>query len=336
MVSALLEAGANPNSRGLAGETPLYFAAQGGRVDAVKVLLRSKADPLVSLFPGTARMPLSPFDTAAGCGHAGVVRELLRQFGIKGCSPDGGMLALQMVAQGSQGSHLEIMGILSDAGVEDNGGALMMASTLGREASVKFLLLRRGFPSSGERGCVNAHDGLGQTPLSHAIESVRPSSARIARSLIDAGADATSAVRFINTSGEEVFNDTLLALTEVYLSEKKVKGGKDATEDQLHSMKASRRLLLQVEAIHAVSWLWRGETPSITPVAAEDTPNKIKTTTLISTLPILRRRARRPNVLLSALFRWVAMSSLSLDAGVISACLTVLGRPLDARPCCDP
>lgn len=32
----LIEAGANPNSRGLMGITPLLVAAQGGHVDAIR------------------------------------------------------------------------------------------------------------------------------------------------------------------------------------------------------------------------------------------------------------------------------------------------------------
>lgn len=39
----LLEQGADPNSRRATGTTPLFFAAQGGYLDVVKILIKAGA-----------------------------------------------------------------------------------------------------------------------------------------------------------------------------------------------------------------------------------------------------------------------------------------------------
>lgn len=64
------------------------------------------------------------------------------------------------------------------------------------------------------------------------------------------------------------------------------------------------RLLLQVEAVRAVSWLWPSDVPFTVHVAAEGTSKTTTTSVaLIRMLPILRRRSRRPRALLAGLFR---------------------------------
>lgn len=42
-VLELLEQGADPNSRRATGTTPLFFAAQGGYLDVVKILIKAGA-----------------------------------------------------------------------------------------------------------------------------------------------------------------------------------------------------------------------------------------------------------------------------------------------------
>ena len=89
------------------------------------------------------------------------------------------------------------------------------------------------------------------------------------------------------------------------LREKKT-AGKDATEHQRRRLEGIRRLLMRVGAIHAVSFLWPVDIPSM--MGATEVANRkvAASTPLRMMLPILRRRARRPRVLLAALFRWVA------------------------------
>lgn len=90
------------------------------------------------------------------------------------------------------------------------------------------------------------------------------------------------------------------------IREKKVIG-QDATEEQMNRLEAVRRLLLRVEAVHAVSWLWRSPSPTVAGGSVEST-RRVDTasTPLRDMLPILRRRAGRRRVLLGALFRYVA------------------------------
>lgn len=78
----------------------------------------------------------------------------------------------------------------------------------------------------------------------------------VVRLLVDAGADTASTVRIKGVQDEDVAFDSSLAFTNRCLGEKKLLDGEDATEEQ-HTWQAIRRLLImRVEAVHAVSWLW--------------------------------------------------------------------------------
>ena len=121
--------------------------------------------------------------------------------------------------------------------------------------------------------------------------------------LIDAGADTASSVVVLDSDGTEMFDETPLSLVLRFLRE--INSGEvDAKEGELHSLEAIRRLLLRVDAVHAVSWLWAHDMFSIAHTA-EEGPQEAETpsATLTSMLPVLRRRAARPRVLLSALLR---------------------------------
>lgn len=88
-----------------------------------------------------------PLGLAAQNGRSCVVRELIKQRGIKGCvGPDGGVQALVMAAQHQ---HSDTMAILMDAGVIDTGSrALLVAAGEGCGASVKLLLEQQQLESS--------------------------------------------------------------------------------------------------------------------------------------------------------------------------------------------
>ena len=120
---------------------------------------------------------------------------------------------------------------------------------------------------------------------------------------MDAGAHTTSAVRIVDSAGGRVFDGTPMALTTRSLREKKT-GRTKATEEQLHRLDAIQRLLVRVEAVHAVSWLWPYRVPCIVRAAVEsESGTKVAPAPLTLMLPMLRRRARRPRVLLAALLR---------------------------------
>ena len=315
---ALIEAGANVDSRKADGETPLFAAARGGQVEAARELLRANANPRLTHTSSDPSQMFSPLDVAAQGGHSGVVRELAQHFGIEGCGGEsGGVFALSLAAQMK---HLNIMAILSQAGVVDTGEALVSAAAFGGEASAKFLLQQHQQHQQQPQAGGTRHDGAyvnfrsrlnAQTPLVGTVvfESCSP---RTVRLLVDAGADTSSPVRPVDLAGEAWFDGTPLALTNCMLRKEIVFGetdDTDPTEERLLRLQAIRRLLMTVDAVHAISWLWPSETPPTTHVT-EGTATRLETgsTPLRTILPIMRRRAGRPRVLLAALFRWVVAS----------------------------
>ncbi|CAM9607045.1 unnamed protein product, partial [Ectocarpus fasciculatus] len=260
VVSELIEEGANPNARRPRdGGTALALASSGGYVGIVKLLLRAKADPSLGRTTPSGRI-FVPLDDAAQEGHSDVVRELLQQVGINGCCAlHSGRNALSLAATYQ---HLGIMAMLVDAGVVDAGEALICAARTGHEASVKFLLERQGMVNTmGIVDYVNARNSRGVTPLFGSVDvyADQVCSLRIMRLFLNAGADATSAILLTNPAHQIIMFDDILDLTTDLLCANIDGGGKPATDEQRHRLEAARRLLLQVEAVHAVSWLWASD-----------------------------------------------------------------------------
>ena len=300
---ALIDAGANPDARLPSGDTPLYSAATKGHLGVVKVLLRARANPLLTRTNphyGTTHLPL---DTAAHFGHAELVQELVQQLGIEGCGgASGGVDALFMAAQKQ---HVAVLAILVAAGVVDSGKALIVAAG-GREDALTILLQQHERTSVNRAAYVNTRDRFGQNSLCHAI-CVGRCSPRVVRSLVDAGADTTLPVRVINTPACGVeSNETPLDATNRCLRDKNL-DGKNATEEQLQGLEGIRRLLIRVETVHALSWLWYNDAPMINRTARISRKGKITPIALGLILPVLRRGTRRRAVLLRALFRSVVV-----------------------------
>lgn len=305
VMRVLLEAGANPNSRRSDGATPLFSAALGGYVDAVRQLLQKQANALLASVPAPSGATFVPLDVAVQHGHSNVVRELIQQFGVRGCGGvSGGVESLRLAATEQ---YVDIMGILTFGGVVDTGRALVVAAEYSREESVKFLLQHQAgkSPNEGTWYVNNTLDPFGRTPLICTIEACGSSSPRIARFLIDAGADTTSAVRVTKSGEWTTSQDTPLGFASRSLRQNKI-AGKSATEEQLRSLKAIHRLLSQVEAVHAVSWLWQSGGPSIG--HAVGASSKMKLTTPeppLKPMPtvFLRNRVEKRGVVLQALCR---------------------------------
>ena len=307
VVRALVDAGVNCDARTSTGETALFLAAYTGHLDVVKVLLLATANPLLGSTDPQSGQTVLPLDSAALYGHAEVVRELVQQVGLEGCGgASGGVDALVWAAQEQQ---LDIMAVLTNTRVVDPGDALIVAAATGNEAAVNYFLLHQKREERGADGAayVDASDSYGQTPLSSAVGSGR-CSPRVVRLLVEAGADTTSAAHFFVTSEQEVVShETSLDTANRCLRTKKV-DGKDATEEQLNGLEGIRRLLLRVQAVHAVSWLWPNGIPRNISAAQGPRGGRINSTPLRMMLPVLRRGARRKSaVLLRALFRWVVI-----------------------------
>lgn len=310
VMRVLIEAGARINTRLEAGETPLYSAAFEGHADAVVELLRAGADTSLRT-TNLAGKTLAPFAVSAGRGHSHVVSEMMQQVGIEGCGgPTAGVDALH---QAAQKQRLGILKMLADAGVVDTGGqALAVASELGREDSVKFLLRHRRKAGGVASYVRDTRDPYGRTPLLCTIDigADELSSPRIARMLIDAGADTVSTVRVLDMMGMVMFDHTPLAIVNMMLYHKVVDGQK-ATAAQLHKLEAIRRLILTVHAARAVSWSWgwsdapSADSPAVVAKGSGTTKPTLATKTPITRmLTLLRRRAQNRRVILAALSRW--------------------------------
>lgn len=287
----LIKAGANVDSRASGEETPLFFAAGVGRADVVKQLLRAKADPLLAATVVDDESLVLPLGAAAAKGHLNIVRELVQQVGIAGCGgASGGVNALRWAAQGR---HLDVVVMLTEEGVVDTGLAFVDAVRAGDKRCVKFLLQQQqGKP--GEAAYVLLQ-------LLHVcLLSCCP---RLMRLLIDAGGNPASTMRVSTTEGVAVLDHTPLDIVEISLRDK-VFDEKPATEEQLLKLEALRRLLLQVDAVHATSWLWQRYVSSTSGVSEACRRTRAAPTHLATVLPIVRRRATRRGVLLAALCRW--------------------------------
>ncbi len=303
VMKVLIKAGTDLNSRLSDGSTPLCMAALAGHVRSVMVLLRAKADPLLpQTCQSSGDVDYFPLTAAVDQGHPSVVREMLQQLGIEGGCGDarGGEVALT-VAAGNQ--DVDIMAMLAAAGAVDTGAALFRSVVHGRERSVRFLLEQhRG--KSALRAYVNTRDGSNHTALSLAIIACFPSSHRIARMLVDAGVDSASAIGGVDETMGLDSTTTPLGLAEFSLRLlEKGNGGDEVSEEKLHTLQAMRRLLMQVEAAHASSWLWHSSSsPSIGSANAAGTSASLQ-----RMVPILGRRAcacaARPRVLLAGLWR---------------------------------
>lgn len=131
---------------------------------------------------------------AAWHGKTDVVRELLRWGGIKGCGGENrGVNALEMAGDGE---HLEIMAILTESGVVDDGTALNTAAGKGRGAATKFLLQHQGKTNQGRPYVDNTCDVVGRTPFMGCFGTTSGfNGCKIAQMLIAYRADTTSPVQ---------------------------------------------------------------------------------------------------------------------------------------------
>lgn len=303
----LLRAGANVNHRMPKGKTPLFDAAWIGCLETVKVLLRAGANPMLSKEKEEGRdiqtfmyqTSCVPLDVAAQNGHNSVVRELLEWFGVKGCGGSTkGVLALLYA---SKGGHFETMTTLLDAGVVDNGEALCATCKFGGEEAVKMLLERRADDLDEYIRCraYAGHNTTGLSPISCLFHptALRPSSRRLMRRLLDAGAETDIDGPILRCRrGDRVMLvfQSLGQYADFLIHEVEDEGGSGA-ENKLRGLKGMRSLLLQEDVLYATSWLW-----------VLSKKNKTKTKTKKLQTPMRwKKGVAQPRVLSKALTRCV-------------------------------
>lgn len=292
----LIDAGANVDCQLDCGASPLFFSANEGCLEATRVLMRANANPLLSTYG------CLPLEMAVLNGHQRVVEELVWWYGVDRCTSDGGVLTLTAAA--SQGD-VGITAFLSDVGVADNKAvALCAAIESCSEECVQFLLRKKGGNTCISAGAYVSidHGSLPgsydeyvyqETPLVSTFMMGSFHAPRFARLLLEAGADTTSSIRFPCDSGKKKgFRGTHMELATVYSD--KFDSHPYIEHDTVAGLKGVMRVMKQVDAIHAVSWLWP-VTKSNLP--ADSGPRK-------KSAPIVRmvqRRVTRARVLLPRL-----------------------------------
>lgn len=294
-----MNAGANVWIVADGGYTALHICGQQGTLSATKLLLRAGADLHATTSKGYAVLHV-----AAGHGHMAVMRVLIEAgANVNARLPSTGETPIFTAARnGHVGSIRVLIRAKASALLTtiDSGLAFLPLDIAAHFGHVK--VVRELLQQLGIEGC-GGH--LGGRSAFTANFTGRCSS-MIARLLVNAGIDTAAPIRVALTPGGTVYEDTLLLdHANRRLREKKT-GGKDATQEQLNGLEGVRRLLMQVEAVHAVSRLWSAEIPFSGRGAAAHVARKSKpllSPSVINTLPTLRRRTARHGVLLGPVFR---------------------------------
>ncbi|CAN0013855.1 unnamed protein product, partial [Pylaiella littoralis] len=185
------------------------------------------------------------------------------------------------------------------------GVALCAAIEGCSEACVNLLLRRQGGnANTGTRAYVNMAHGTLPATYDEFVYTFNLGSfhaLRFARLLLEAGADVTSGVRFPWDSDEgeedERFVGTPLDLATSYFRRF---SSMRVHREFVGGLEGVIRLLRQEEAVHSVSWTWPIENGR-----SVERASRKKSTSIARMLPLLKRRAAKPRVLLAAMSRCV-------------------------------
>jgi ankyrin repeat protein len=188
MAESLLAGGANVNTVGEYGETPLTLALANGDASMTAKLLKAGADPKVARWNGE-----TPLMIAAGAGSAEAVRLLLDAgVDVNGAEPKRGQTALMWAA--SEG-HADVVSLLLERGAKVDAvtksgfNALVFATLKDHAASVRRLL---------QAGTDPNYAMPGQTTKILALAASN-GSLGAALALVEGGADPNTADRAGNT-----------------------------------------------------------------------------------------------------------------------------------------
>lgn len=287
VVKVLLDRGASTSMTLENGHSALHLASQCQHLAVIAALVQAGADQEAINCQG-----LTPLHLAAGLGHFEVVQALIEAGSTPDtCLPSDGETPL-FTASGK--GYVDVVRALLSANANarlprtsfSNVEVVPLENTVcqGHVEVVHELLQHRGI-----EGCGGAGVGVDVLYL-----SIRACSPRIVRLLVDAGADTESKFGIIGNAGDVEYGGTILTLANRVLRTKKV-DGKNATQEQLNGLEGIRRLLMRVEAVHAVSWLWHTERAVIARAFYVSSKSTM--------MPTLRRRASRPGVFLGPVFR---------------------------------
>lgn len=295
VMRAMVLAGMDVNYHTSDGPTALYCAVGYNQIEAVTYLLQEGANPAIGV------KGFTPLDNACrNDGSVDMIRKLIEIVGLEGC---GGLITEvnghnigngngeHALRQAAMYGRVDVMDILYTAGARDRlGVALRFAVVKGEEDAVKFLLKR---PVYNSRTYVNMRTEKDTSPLleEYFMTARMLSSTRVLRLLIDASADTTNAPMSLL----EIIDDCI---------------SRCSTESEKQAMLDKRRLLMRVDAVHAVSWGWPADQPVLPAPrmdAAVREPRLKKTTTsLPQMLHTMRRRKAtksKSKVLLAAQIR---------------------------------
>ncbi|GJQ80547.1 hypothetical protein Trydic_g19952 [Trypoxylus dichotomus] len=120
IVKLLLEKGANVNLANVCGETSLYFALYGRRLDTVKLLLENGADVNVQNERGC-----SPLHVAAHMRHASAVKELLDKKASVNLRSRDGETALHLAVRGMRLDEIELLEKRSDDNTPEDSESIV-------------------------------------------------------------------------------------------------------------------------------------------------------------------------------------------------------------------
>lgn len=293
MVDMLIGAGVNVNVRMAGGYTPLHRATQCGHGAVVRALIKAGADPSLGYSEG--EIVLVPLDFAVASGDVPVLKELVAFGGIRRCwGPSKGINALRHAIRVSS---LPLVDALVDAGVVDDGGALIVAVHNADLACATRLLRAWRIcekpmyldwsPPLSEDDCggmIARENSV--TPLTLAIRNFdKYSSSKIAQLLIECGADTTMGVYVTHDDGK---SDEFMAPSELVDHLSLQETCRD--ESSRARLAGMGRLLLRADAIRAVSWAWPSPLPAtvLPATAAGEAPREATRIMLRN----MRRRVR--------------------------------------------
>lgn len=266
------------------GDTPLRYAVRIHRLDLVKVLLRMKADPMIPV------NGVHAFSLAMEIGNIDILKEMLPEaLRIDDCG--GPARGVQLLSEAVRRDKPHMIRLTYDAGARDtNGEALCHAINEKNEACVK-ALLDCIVSESCVRRYVNGARNNGCGWLGHSLHGKMPS-VRIMRLLVNAGVDTVS------TDGVPWRGDPPCDISPTEYLEMAFSVDCDGVgEAKVCVLRGIHRLFLQVPAVHATSWLWPKD------AAAAEGKRVEKSTAIVCMLPVLKRRAAKPRVLLAAVTR---------------------------------